>query len=281
MQWIKRLFSKEPPRIPDTMWAHCLDQLPFLGTLPEGDLARLKAMSEMLLARKSFSGAAGFELTDEIAVLIAAQASLPVLHLTLDLYDDMSGIIVYPGSFIIPQTEVDEAGVVHEWHEPAAGEAVHGGGAVVLSWEDAADTEAPGYNVVIHEFVHKIDMRDGGANGCPPFLREFHADIQPKHWKKTFSAAYDDFLAEVDARDARLPADFDDAIPEHAVLYDGLFGDLPIDPYAARHPAEFFAVASEAFFVLPQPLRKEYPDVYRLLSLYYRQDPASRLDAGI
>jgi MtfA peptidase len=281
MQWIKRLFNKEPPRIPDRMWEDCLDRLPFLDALPAEDLVRLKETAEMLLSRKSFAGAAGFELTDETAVLIAAQASLPVLNLSLDLYDDMSGIIVYPGSFIIPQTEIDEAGVVHEWHEPAAGEAVHAGGAVILSWEDASDASAPGYNVVIHEFVHKIDMHDGGANGCPPFLPEFHSSLRPAEWKKVFSSAYEDFLAEVDARDARLPPDFDDADPPHAALYDALFSDLPMDPYGARHPAEFFAVASETFFVSPQPLEEDYPEVYRLLARYYRQDPLGRLESPL
>lgn len=273
MQWLRQLFNRRKPEIPEPLWADCLERLPFLDRLGPADLERLKALCEELLARKTFTGAAGFELTDDVAVLIAAQAALPVLNLTLDLYDDMAGIIVYPSAFMIPQSEMDEAGIVHEWHEPASGEAVHAGGAVVLSWEDAQESEAPGYNVVIHEFTHKIDMARGAANGCPPFLADFHHSITPSQWKKVFSQAYEDFVRRVDERDAQLPEDFDDSRPEDAVLYDELFGDLPLDPYAARHPAEFFAVASEAFFVLPEPLSEDYPDVFRLLSLYYRQDP--------
>ncbi|WP_088709724.1 zinc-dependent peptidase [Noviherbaspirillum denitrificans] len=273
MQWLKQLFNRRKPDIPAPLWADCLERLPFLDRLDEDALLRLKSLCEELLAKKTFTGAAGFELTDEVAVLIVAQAALPVLNLTLDLYDDLSGIVVYPSAFMIPQSEMDEAGVVHEWHEPASGEAVHAGGAVVLSWEDAREIDAPGYNVVIHEFTHKIDMARGSANGCPPFLADFHREIDPAQWKKAFSQAYDDFLRRVDARDVQLPADFDDERPEHAALYDALFGDLPLDPYAARHPAEFFAVASEAFFVLPEPLAEDYPEVFRLLSLYYRQDP--------
>ncbi|NEX61996.1 M90 family metallopeptidase [Noviherbaspirillum galbum] len=276
MQWIKRLFGKEAPRIPDALWQFCFQQLPFLEPLSAGERIRLKAMSEDFLARKSFTGTAGFELDDETAVLIAAQACLPVLELSLDLYDDIAGVVVYPGSFLIPQTEVDEAGVVHEWQEPASGEAVHAGGAVVLSWEDATDMDAPGYNVVIHEFVHKIDMRDGNANGCPPFLPEFHAGIRPSHWQAVFAAAYEDFMSWVDELEAQLPEDFDDSRPDHAERYDELFGVLPMDPYAVRHPAEFFAVAAEAFFVLPAPLQEDYPEVYELLRLYFRQDPLGR-----
>jgi Mlc titration factor MtfA (ptsG expression regulator) len=276
MHWIRQLFRRDKPQIPAVLWEACINSLPFLHGLDDEELQRLKALCETLLDRKTFTGAAGFELTDETAVLIAAQAALPVLNLTLDLYRDMAGIIVYPGSFIIPQSEMDEAGVLHEWHEAVSGEAVDAGGAVILSWEDVADRTAPGYNVVIHEFAHKIDMLDGSPNGRPPFLPELHTGIKPRHWQQTFAAAYRDFTTWVDALDSRLPPDFNDDIPEHATRYDELFGELPLDPYAAKNPAEFFAVASEAFFVLPGPLSEDYPGVYELLRLYYRQDPLGR-----
>jgi len=276
MQWLRHLFNRKKPQIPLPLWQECVARLPFLDWLTVEEMERLKSLCEDLLDRKTFTGAAGFELTDEVAVLIAAQAALPILNLTLALYDDMAGIIVYPSAFMIPQSEMDEAGVVHEWHEPASGEAVHAGGAVVLSWEDAQEYDAPGYNVVIHEFAHKIDMTRGTANGCPPFLAPYHEDISPAQWQKVFSAAYEDFARRVDEREEQLPENFDENNPADAERFDELFGDLPLDPYAARHPAEFFAVASEAFFVLPEPLAEEYPEVYRLLSLYYRQDPLGR-----
>ncbi|WP_220806819.1 M90 family metallopeptidase [Noviherbaspirillum aridicola] len=273
MEWLTQLFRRHAPRIPDPLWQYCVARLDFLARLPADDQARLKTLSEELLARKTFSGADGLALDDETAVLIAAQATLPVLNLTLDLYRDMAGVIVYPAAFVIPQTEIDEAGVVHEWQEPVSGEAIDAGGAVVLSWEDAQQSDTAGYNVVIHEFVHKIDMADGGANGRPPFLPEFHRELSPGRWRREFEAAYEDFVARVDALEAQLPDDFDDDKPSHASLYDGLAAELPLDPYAARHPAEFFAVASEAFFVLPEPLAREYPEVFDLLRLYYRQNP--------
>ena len=276
MQWLRQFFNCSKPQIPGALWQRCSARLPFFERLTPHELERLKQLCETLLDRKTFTGAAGFTLTDEIAVLIAAQASLPVLNLTLDLYDDMAGIIVYPGSFIIPQAEIDEAGVVHEWHEPVSGEAVHAGGAVILSWEDIEDSSAPGYNVVIHEFAHKIDMRDGLPNGCPPFLAAYHKEIHANHWQRTFTDAYNDFTTRVDTLEAQLPDDFDGDDPAAAVLYDELFAALPFDPYAARNPAEFFAVASEAFFVLPEPLAEDYLEIYRLLGLYYRQDPLKR-----
>lgn len=282
MEWLRRLFTREIPRIPDPMWTEAISRLPFLQRLAQDDLVRLKNLSEALLERKTFTGAGGFALTDDIAVQIAAQACLPVLNLTLDMYDDMAGVIVYPAAFIIPQAEVDEAGVVHEWHEPVSGEAIDAGGAVVLSWEDVVDTEVAGYNVVIHEFAHKLDMGSGSPNGFPPFLSEWHQTLSAAEWQREFSAAYQDFSRRIAMLDAALPADFDDENPQHAALYETLASQLPLDPYAAQHPAEFFAVASEAFFVFPKPLAQAYPAIYRLLSAYYRQDPLSgeRQDSG-
>ena len=198
---------------------------------------------------------------------------MPVLNLTLDLYQDMAAVIVYPSAFIVRHSEVDDAGVVHEWEAPMAGEALDAGGAVVLSWEDAQEDHAwdDGGNLVIHEFVHKIDMGSGGANGCPPFLAQFHQSILPAHWTTVFSAAYEDFCRRVDAFERHLPAGFDEEDDSHLERYAELAQALPMDPYGAEAPAEFFAVASEAFFTRPAPLGAAYPQVLELLEQYYRQ----------
>jgi Mlc titration factor MtfA (ptsG expression regulator) len=272
MQWLQNLFRRGKPQIPASLWEDCVARLPFLH-LSAADLERLKALCETLLDRKNFVGAQGFQLDDATAVAIAAQACVPVLNLTLDLYNDLASVIVYPSAFIIPQTEVDDAGVVHEWHETVSGEAIGAGGAVVLSWDDIHADDDSGFNVVIHEFVHKIDMRDGSVNGKPPFLAGFHEGLSATEWQSVFTAAYEDFTRRVAACESRLPEDFEDMEPAQTGLYEEVFGELPLDPYAARHPAEFFAVASEAFFVLPEPLAEDYPEVYRLLAKYYRQDP--------
>lgn len=252
-----------------------MQQLPFLARLNDEERMRLKSLCERLLDRKPVSGAKDFEVTDEIAILIAAQACVLVLNLDLALYDDMSAILVFPEAFGIRQRHIDEAGVVHEWDEELAGEAVDQGGAVALSWFDIELQQEPGtpHNIVIHEFAHKIDMGRGAANGCPPFLKGVHEPVLLHDWPDVFSEAYDDFCARVDRMEEKLPPDFDIDRDEHADLYDALAAELPLDPYASRDPAEFFAVASEAFFVAPAPLHQGYPKVYQKLAAYYRQDP--------
>lgn len=278
MRWLSRLIpslSREPAAIPGPLWGATLQQLPFLDRLDNGERARLKSLCERLLDRKPLSGAKGFEVSDEVAVLVAAQACLLVLNLDISLYDDMSAILVFPDAFGIRQRHIDEAGVVHEWDEELAGEAVEQGGAVVLSWFDVALQREPGatHNIVIHEFAHKIDMGRGAANGCPPFLSGLHDPELLRDWPEVFSAAYEDFCARVDRMEDSLPADFDFDQAPHADLYDELAAGLPLDPYASRDPAEFFAVASEAFFVAPALLAAGYPQIYRKLAAYYRQDP--------
>ena len=283
MQWIRQLFSRKPQEIPPALWHDAVGRMPFLDTLPAPDLARLKQLSELLLHEKPFTGAGGLEISDDIAVMIAAQAALPVLNLTPRLYDDMAGIIVYPSAFILPQSDVDEAGVVHEWQGPASGEAIDAGGAVVLSWEDVEETGIAGFNVVIHEFAHKIDMAGGGANGCPPFLAEYHQGLRMQEWSAVFSVAFDAFADMVEWMEHSLPPGFDWDDPDNDEYCAALLDSLPMDPYGADHPAEFFAVASEAFFVRPEPLQAAFPEVYRLLSRYFLQDPlqrASGLAAG-
>jgi Mlc titration factor MtfA (ptsG expression regulator) len=47
-----------------------------------------------------------------------------------------------------------------------------------------------------------------------------------------------------------------------------------MDDYAATNPAEFFAVATEAFFEKPRQLKEHRPELYAELSKYYNLDPS-------
>jgi Mlc titration factor MtfA (ptsG expression regulator) len=246
--------------IDDALWQATLARLPFFGHLDAGDLARLREDTTLFIAEKAFSTAHDLPLTDAMIVSIAVQACLPVLNLSLELYRGWIGVIVYPGEFVIKKTVEDEDGVVHEIEHDASGEAWEGG-PVVLSWEDAQMTDGEdAYNVVIHEFAHKIDMLNGEADGHPPLYRKWHAPLDSIAWNDVFDHAYDHFCARVDAVSDRRWTRFEQ--------------ESLIDPYAADHPSEFFAVCSEALFVKPMAFERAYPELYRLLARYYRQDPA-------
>jgi len=255
-------------RIPPELWRQVLDTYPFLAALTESEATQLQARAAWLLASKTINGAQGLEVSDFMRLSIAAQACLPILNLTPELYEGWDEIIVYPASFRIPRTREDEDGVVHEYIEDAAGEAWEGG-PLVLSWEDTQLSEG-GFNVVIHEFAHKLDLRSGFADGMPSLSA--HPDINPRAWRQVLDDSLDRFIAAVDAVEAAIPHDVD---PESEEA-DAWYGQLPLDPYAATDEGEFFAVSSEHFFVDPLPMQQALPEWYAMLRAYYRQDPLER-----
>jgi MtfA peptidase len=239
--------------LPDELWREALAAQPFLAIYTDDELARLREKVVLFLSAKSIVGAAGHAVTPLQRTVIALQACVLVLNLDLALYDDFETIVVYPGEFVPGREWEDEFGVVHKDDGALAGEAMEGG-PVMLSWPDveaSADWEASGMNLVIHEFAHKIDMRGGPVNGCPPLP----SNISPLQWQQTLKDAYDDFCRRVDAG-----------------------AQTAIDPYASEDPAEFFAVLSEIFFAEPLLLQNEYGAVYELFNKYYQQDPASRIE---
>jgi Mlc titration factor MtfA (ptsG expression regulator) len=249
-EWRRRRTLKSA-RLDETLWKKIAAKLSFLRGLSDEDTARLKQLVVLFLAEKEMHGAQGLALTDEVRLSIAAQACLPVLNLGLDVYQGWVGVIVYPGEFRVQKEEVDENGVVHTFEEELAGEAWPGG-PVVLSWEDVGLSER-GYNVVIHEFAHKIHMDGGGDENYPAARKGMDA----AKWRKTLEESYDRFCAEVDSGESTF-----------------------IDPYASEHPAEFFAVMSEAFFTESAVLARDWPELYTQLARFYRQDPAMRLGPG-
>ncbi|HZZ92768.1 MAG TPA: M90 family metallopeptidase [Usitatibacter sp.] len=264
--WLRRTRREARRAVAPSLWREATAPWLFMRGLAASDIARLHALCERFLAIKHFTGAHGVDVTPRMQVEIAAQACILVLELGIEWYEGWSEVIVYPAQFAPEREIVDEAGVVHLVNDPMAGEAWLGG-PVLLSYEDVAlaGDEAQriaGYNVVIHEFAHKLDMRNGDANGFPPL----HAGMDFRAWKRALGEAYDDFRARVERAD-RMPGRRAEA------AYDA----LPMDPYASESPAEFFAVGSEAFFETPEQLAPAYPAMYEQLRLFYRQDPRARV----
>ncbi len=249
----RRILSRTA--IPDLLWREAIALRPFLEIYDSDELSRLRAKVVLFLHAKGIVGARGHEVTPLQRVVIALEACVLLLELDMAFYDGFENVIVYPGEFVPDWEWEDEAGVVHRNDEPMAGEAMPGG-PVVLSWPDVAagaDWESTGMNLVIHEFAHKIDMRGGEADGCPPLPTGVSKDV----WRETLTSAYDDFCARVDRLEA-----------------------TDIDAYAAESPAEFFAVLSEVFFADPLLFRREYRRLYEQFAAFYRQDPAARLAPG-
>ncbi|MCY7388446.1 MAG: zinc-dependent peptidase [Burkholderiales bacterium] len=261
----RALTSRKVELIDLDAWNNATANYRFVQRLTTEENRRLRLISSDFLARKVIMGAAGFEITELMRLQIAAQACILILELDVDFYDGWREIIVYPGQFAKTHDVIDEFGVVHTTRDPLAGEAWLDG-PVVLSHADLAQTadavdRGDGYNVVIHEFAHKLDMLNGEANGYPPL----HRGMSKETWKRTFLAAYLAFCKQVDEADALARRDGGKALD--AIL---------IDPYAAQSPAEFFAVISEVFFEMPEDVHETFPAVYQQLKAFYKQDPLAR-----
>jgi Mlc titration factor MtfA (ptsG expression regulator) len=270
---LDRLRPAAHVRIDDELWDSTLDSLPFLARLDEAERQRLRELAQQFLADKEMAAAGELQLTAEMQASIAAQACLPVLSLGLGGYRGWTSIVVYPDEFLVPREITDEAGVVHEYVDQIAGEAWDGG-PLLLSWADA-HLRQPDYNVVIHEFTHKLDMANGDADGVPPFDRRLHPRLSAGRWRQVLQDAFERLNAELDLIEAEIPPDMDPESPQA----DAYFARLPLDAYAATDPGEFFAVSSEAFFVAPGRLRDAFPEWYGLLAEFFLQDPLGVFDA--
>lgn len=237
----------EQHAIDHVLWQRVLQDSPLFERLSADERARLHDLTVLFLAEKRFFGAHELAVDDYMRVSVAARACLLLLGLDLAYYGGWRTIILYPGGFVAEREVQDEIGVVHTGFEELDGESMYGG-AVVLSWEEAEprpdDDEV---DVVLHEFAHKLDERTGDANGLPPLP----AEMPVAEWARIFNAAYDTFQHWLESG-----------------------ADLPFDEYAATDPAEFFAVATETFFLRPTELLASLPGVYDQLARFYRQDPA-------
>jgi Mlc titration factor MtfA (ptsG expression regulator) len=248
-------------------WVALVDRFAFLAGLDESDALRMRTLIAEFLSSRTLTGAEGLEVDDPMRLAIAAQACLPVLRLGLGAYDKFTEIVLYPTAFEVRRRFTDDDGLVHEFDDVLVGEAMDGG-PVVLSWDDSngrgVETDS---NVVIHEFVHKLDLADGVADGCPQLPAARRAA-----WRRVLDDAYDRFVEQVDDLEASIPVDVD---PESTAA-DAWYATLPLDPYAATDTSEFFAVAAECFFVAPARLQQAFPDLHRQFVAYFQQDPLER-----
>ena len=221
--------------------------------LDDGERARLRELTQLFVAEKAWEGCGGLVLDDEMRVTIAGQACLLLLGLEHELYRNVETILVYP-SAVLPKRVAEPMFARAEIVEsvmPVIGEA-HGRGPVILTWDAVkrgGSHPELGHNVVYHEFAHKLDMLDGSVDGTP--LLESRAEYE--RWVAVCTREYLALRASAERGDVTF-----------------------LDAYAGTNAGEFFAVATEAFFDQPLQLRAHHPELYAVLSAFYRQDTAER-----
>ena len=252
--WRKRKRAKWMEQgLPDASWSLIEQRVPMVGRYNSEERLRLGGITRTLLEEKRFEGCAGFVITDEVRLTIGVQAAMLILNRPDDFYSSLRSVLVYPAGYIARFEEPEDGGIITEVEEERLGEAWPEG-SVVLSWADvllgAAD-EDDGRNVVFHEFAHLLDGRTGEMDGLP----DLAGSVDPREWARVMNREYRRLSRAVRRGQA-----------------------AALDEYGASHPAEFFAVATELFFERPCLARGTYPEMYRLLVQFYRQDPAKQVD---
>lgn len=233
--------------IPDAWQTMIQNNIPLYHRLPEALITQLNGLINVFLDEKTFVGCGGQEITNEVKVTIAAQACMLLLNRTPRFFPKLKTIYVYPHTYVANHIQHD-GGLVIEDKSVRLGESWQNG-PVVLAWDSIAGGThhvQDGQNVVLHEFAHQLDQEDGSADGTP--ILENHSAYQT--WTTVLGEEYETLQDSTEHH-------------RHSVL----------NPYGATNPAEFFAVATEAFFEKPEQMHKRCPDLYEELKNYYKLDP--------
>ena len=228
-------------------WCAILEKnVPLHNRLPAELKQQLEGLINVFLAEKRFQGCAGQEITDEIRLTIAAQACMLLLNRKTRYFPKLNSIYVYPAVYVARQAGGD--GIVGG--QPRQGESWQNG-PVILAWDSVtggANNIHDGRNVVFHEFSHRLDQEDGSADGAPVLkTRSCYAS-----WAQVLSKEYQALRGKAKKH-------------RRSVL----------NRYGATHPAEFFAVATEAFLEKAKQMKKKHPDLYDELKRYYKLDPVT------
>jgi Mlc titration factor MtfA (ptsG expression regulator) len=189
----------------------------------------------IFLAEKRITGV-GVEATEELRLLVAASAVTLSVGWPEYEWDQLTEVLLYPDDF--------DRDYVFGGDE-RAGEA-HPWGTVILSVPALLESyEVPddAYHVGVHEFAHLLDVDQTHFDGIPVGF----GGARAREWVA---------VAEKEMERLR-------------------HGRSAFDEYGAHDPVEFLGVAVEAFFEIPQVVRRRHRDVYAILSSYFAQDPAA------
>lgn len=213
------------------------NKVPLYVSLNDAKRALFTERVEYFLKTTRVSAEKGADVSDEDRVLVAASATIPLIHFETWAYENLDEVILYPDYF-------DERFDVENKGRNVAGMVGTGvlNHKMILSLPALRGGFARGgeSNTAIHEFVHLIDMADGDVDGVPEYLipREL---IDP--WLKEM----DKTIREIQA------------------------GKSDIRDYATTNDAEFLAVTTEYFFKKPKDLKKDHPNLYALLDEIYNR----------
>ncbi len=224
--------------------------VPYCRRLPPELRQRFEGLVQIFLQEIDFEGCGGQQIDDEVRLTVAGRAAVLLVGREGDTFSKLRTVLVYPSEYLAPGNEMMADGTVFEGLDARLGES-WSQGSVVLAWDEVQYNESVPrgcLDVVYHEFAHQLDAENGPVDGAP-FLPSARAR---QEWAEVLGREYHDLEQQVEWGRPTF-----------------------LDPYAATHPAEFFAVLTEYFFIRPVPLQHHHPALYAQLRICYGQDPAS------
>jgi Mlc titration factor MtfA (ptsG expression regulator) len=232
-------FRRPPAPLSESRRATLAARLPHWDKLTPELRARFEPRVAEFLDRKKFYGCNDLAVTEEMRVLVAGMACLLILRPDARVYPNLRSVLLYPTAFWVRHEEPDEVGVVYEDEVLQVGES-QDWGRVVLSWEDVeAALDGDPVNVPAHEFAHQLN--DESPHEGAPLLADY------TRWSKVMGAAYEELCDR---------------------------GSPVLDDYGTEGPAEFFSVATEAYFQSGRALKRNHRELYELLRDYYLLETA-------
>jgi MtfA peptidase len=237
--WLARVLRRRrlAQRAMPAGWPELAAQkFPFLSSLAADERERFLVHLKVFGLEKSWEGAKGLVVTDEMKVVVSGAAARLSRNVSLDAYDELQTVLLYDSSWVGRDSEAQTLGEAHRR------------GLVILAWDAVQHGLArhdDGRDVALHELAHALDISDGDFDGTP----RLHAFGDYRAWAQVFHAHFRKLQKK----------------PHANVL----------DAYGATNEAEFFAVATETFFEKPGALQRKAPELYAELKRFYRTDPAA------
>ena len=201
---------------------------------------KLHSCVKIIVSEVDWLGLNGHIVNDAMKVTISGHASLMLLGLENDFMDEVRTVQVC-------RQEFDDN---HDSDPVYATETKSGraqpDGTTILSWHHVLNANYYGdRNIVIHEFAHHFDRRDGQMFATVSFEN-------PRDQKRWDHIVTEEFADLCDAA----------ATGQWTLLRH----------YGAKNRSEFFAVATECFFESPGRMKRSHAELYDLLRKFYNLD---------
>ena len=253
--WFKKRKRNQFAKMPTPSdWIATLEtHMPVFQKFSKEDREELLTHTKILFHEKEFIGAHDLEVTEPMIVFICAQASMLLLHREPSYFPNVNTVIIYETAFASTINQGIGGGIYLKKYQARVGESNHKTKVVVLAWDSVvygAENPTDGKNVVLHEFAHQLDSETGNVNGAPVLS----SNSSYRMWGCEMLKEYEHLKSD---------------IAHHHKTF--------IDKYGATNHAEFFAVITEAFFEKPLGMQRKHPQMYKLLSEFYKQNPADYL----